>query len=88
MEYKVELSEQALKSLKKIDRHQVKIIFGWIEKNLAGCQNPRMHGKALVGKQKGHWRYRVGAYRIIADIQDERVRILLVNIAHRREVYD
>ena len=44
------------------------IIYGWIEKNLVGCDNPRLYGKALIGNQKGYWRYRIGVYRIIADI--------------------
>lgn len=88
MSYCVKLSDNARKALKKIDRYQAKIIISWIEKNLDGCENPRIHGKALVGDRKGFWRYRIGAYRLIADIQDEIVLIEIINVAHRREVYE
>ena len=88
MGYEVRINDQALKSLKKIDRYQAQIIFAWMEKNLAGCANPRIYGKALTGDKKGYWRYRVGAYRIIAEIQDQQIRIVIINISHRRDVYN
>ena len=61
------------------------MIYGWIEKNLVGCINPRQHGKALVANHQGEWRYRVGDYRILAEIQDTKVTILIVTIGHRKE---
>ena len=79
MGYDVQFSDNAIKALKKIDRYQSKILLSWIEKNLVGCDNPRLHGRALVGDKKDYWRYRVGAYRIIADIQDKLVRIEIIN---------
>lgn len=82
------MSNKAKKALNQIDRYQAKIIVMWIEKNLDGCNNPRQYGKSLVGDKKGYWRYRVGSYRIIAEIDDMRVRIGIINIAHRREVYE
>jgi len=88
MNYEVQFSEKALKTLKKMDPYQSRLIIGWIEKNLVECQDPRVHGKALVGDKKGYWRYRIGSYRLIADIQDDIVRIDIISIAHRREVYD
>ena len=88
MSYDVQLSETARKALKKFDRYQAKIIISWIEKNLLGCSNPRLHGYALVGDKKGYWRYRIGSYRLIADIQDDTVLIEIINVAHRREVYE
>ena len=86
--FAVKYSESALKTLKRIDKYQAKIIVSWIEKNLVGCENPRLFGKPLVGDMKGYWRYRVGAYRIIADIIDSEVIIEVINIGHRQEVYD
>jgi mRNA interferase RelE/StbE len=86
--YSVEYSKQAAKALQKLDRNTAAILYGWIEKNLNGCSNPRLHGKALTSDKKGYWRYRVGSYRIIADILDNLVKIEIINIAHRREVYD
>ena len=63
-------------------------IYAWIGKNLEGCSNPRLHGKGLTANRSGQWRYRVNDYRLIAEIQDDVVGILIVRIAHRREVYD
>ena len=62
-------------------------IYAWIGKNLEGCSNPRLHGKGLTANRSGQWRYRVNDYRLIAEIQDDVVVILIVRIAHRREVY-
>ena len=88
MGYNVQLSENALKALKKIDRYQAKIIISWIEKNLVDCDNPRLHGKPLISDKNNYWRYRVGAYRIIADIRDNLVIIEIINIGHRKEIYN
>lgn len=88
MSYKVKLSSKAVKSLKQIDRQQAKMIISWIDKNLEDCIDPRLYGKALTGDKKGYWRYRVGSYRLIAEIDDGKVTIYLINIAHRRDVYE
>jgi len=88
MKYSVNYSEKAWKSLKRIDRYRAQIIIGWIESNLIGCDNPRLYGKPLVGDKKGFWRYRVGSYRIIAEIQDNIVTIEVINVGHRREIYE
>ena len=70
-----------------MDRPTAKSIIAWIEDNLVGCENPRLHGKPLVGNHSGEWRYRVGDYRIIADIQDDRILILVLEVEHRSKVY-
>lgn len=88
MTYHVEFTKYALKELKKLDKTTVALITGWIRKNLEGCDNPRIHGKGLTADKAGQWRYRVGDYRVIAQIQDQRVTILVVNIGHRREIYN
>ncbi len=88
MKYTVEYTRQAVKSLKKLDRPIRALLFGWIEKNLVGCEDPRIHGKGLTANRSGEWRYRVGDYRILAEIQDDRVLILVLEIGHRREIYD
>ena len=88
MRYTVEYTKQAIKSLKKLDRQTAALIIGWIEKNLIGCEDPRAHGKGLTSNRSGQWRYRVGDYRILADIQDERIVILVLEVGHRREIYD
>lgn len=87
MKYHVEFTKDALKQLKKMDKSNAALILGWIRKNLENCDNPRTHGKGLTANRSGQWRYRVGDYRIIAEIQDEKILILVLNIGHRREIY-
>lgn len=87
MKYEVLFSERALKQLKKLDKYTQRMIISWIDKNLVGCKNPRQHGKALVGNFKGHWRYRVGDYRLICTIEEEKIIIYVMNIGHRKEIY-
>jgi mRNA interferase RelE/StbE len=86
--YSVTYSKNADKELQKLDKHTATIIYGWIDKNLVGCTDPRLHGKALIGDKKGYWRYRIGTYRLIADIQDNIITIEIISVAHRREVYE
>ena len=85
--YRVVFTKSARKDLKKIDNVQLRFIKSWIVKNLEGCENPRLHGKSLVGDKKDFWRYRVGAYRLIANIDDRLIIIDIVNVGHRKEVY-
>lgn len=87
MRYKVEYTPRAVKQLKKMDKATRALIYGWIEKNLEGCDNPRQHGKGLTANRSGQWRYRIGDYRLIAEIMDERIVILVLSIGHRREIY-
>lgn len=87
MSYKVKYEKQAVKTLKKMDKFQSSMIISWIEKNLIGTEYPRQHGKGLTADKSGLWRYRVGDYRLVANIQDDIVTILIVNIGHRRDVY-
>lgn len=87
MMYHVEFSKSALRDLKKMDRHTAALVLGWIRKNLEGCEDPRQHGKALSANLSGQWRYRVGDYRILAEIQEDRVMILVLAVGHRREIY-
>ena len=85
--YKVKLSVAARRKLKKLDSATQARIVNWLEKNLDGCENPRLHGKPLSGKWKGHWRYRVDDYRIIAKIEDDKIIIFVVKIDRRDEIY-
>ena len=86
--YKVEFENGAQKTLKKLDKHQALLIMGWIQKNLVNCTNPRLHGKGLTANRSGEWRYRIGDYRLIADMTDETVTILMLQIGHRKDIYD
>ncbi len=85
--YKVEFAKSALKDLQKLDKSVSAALISWIDKNLNDCENPRVSGKALKGNLGSFWRYRIGDYRILANIIDNRLIILLVKIGHRKEVY-
>lgn len=87
MKYRVEFTQRAMKDLKKLDRHTAALIIGWVRKNLEGCEDPRLHGKELTANRSGEWRYRVGDYRLLAQIDDSKVVILVVSVGHRRDIY-
>ena len=87
MSYHVQLTDTAKKQLKKMDRQTASMLLGWMRKNLEGCENPRQHGKGLSANRSGQWRYRVGKYRLIAEIEDDRIVILILSIGHRSDVY-
>ena len=86
-EYKVEFTARARKQLKKMDRFDARIIATWIKDNLEGCTNPRAFGKGLTANRSGEWRYRVGAYRVLALIDDGTITIEVFSIGHRSEIY-
>ena len=88
MSYRVEYTDKALKSLKKLDKSVLVVIKAWIDKNLVGTADPRIHGKGLTANRSGQWRYRVGDYRILAEIEDEKLVILVIEVGHRSRVYD
>ena len=87
MKYDVEYSKTVMNTIKKMDSSTSKLIRTWIEKNLINTENPRIKGKALTGDLKGLWRYRVGDYRILAEIQDNKIVILILDIGHRSKIY-
>ena len=88
MKYKVILSEKARKALKKLDKQTSSLIIGWIEKNLEGCENPRIQGKGLTSNRSGQWRYRIGDYRLICEIQDKKIIIYVLEVGHRKKIYN
>lgn len=87
MKYQVLTTERFEREFRKMDRYTQRMLKAWIDKNLVGCEDPRQHGKALTANRKGQWRYRIGDYRLICAIEDERLIILALSIGHRREVY-
>ena len=88
MAWKIELSGLAQRNLKKLDRQVAKRILAFLHGRLAPLDDPRSIGQALKGSDPGQfWKYRVGDWRIIASIEDRNIRILVVRIANRREVY-
>ena len=87
MTWHVEYTKAALKQLKKMDCFDAKLILGWIEKNLEGCENPRVHGKGLTANRSGEWRYRVGNYRILCVLEDNKLIVEVFSVGHRSEIY-
>ncbi|MCL2025115.1 MAG: type II toxin-antitoxin system RelE/ParE family toxin [Coriobacteriia bacterium] len=85
--WEVKYSPEARKQLRKLDPAISQRIIRWIDKNLKGCENPYARGKALTGNKKGFWRYRVGDFRLLADIDHGTITIYLFTIKHRRESY-
>jgi addiction module toxin, relE/stbE family len=83
--YSVELSERFKKEFKKLDKYTQKIIRAWIDKNLVETENPRVNGKILTADRSGQWRYRIGDYRLICIINDNKLVILALTIGHRKE---
>ena len=86
--YALVYSKEALKDLKKLDNSVSRVIYAWLKKNIDGCSDPRIHGKGLTANRSGQWRYRVGNYRIICKIEDDKVIVLVLTIGHRSTVYD
>lgn len=88
MAWSVELSPAADKQLSKLDPQHAKRVLKFLSSRLANLENPRSIGQALQGARLGEfWKYRVGNYRLICKIEDERIVILVLQIGHRRDVY-
>ncbi len=87
MAWTVEVTDVAERQLRKLDPPTQRRILDWLEDRLENCKNPRHFGEAPRGDLAGLWRYRVGDYRIVCQIRDERVVVLVLAIGHRREVY-
>lgn len=88
MTYSVDYTKKVLKDLKRLDSQTRKLILSWIEKNLIRCSDPRSYGKELKGRSRDEWCYRVGHYRILANIRDDKILILFLKIGHRHKICD
>ncbi len=85
--WRVEISRSAEKQIQKLDRTAQGSIIRFLRERVQAADNPRQWGKPLHGDKGGLWRYRVGDYRLICDMQDERVTVLVVRVGHRKDVY-
>lgn len=85
---RIEFDPAALDDLKKLDRPIQQRLLGFLRQRVAQLDNPRSIGEALSGAKLGnYWKYRVGDWRIICDIDDERIIVRVLRIGNRREVY-
>ena len=87
MAWTIEYTDTAREQLRKLDRQTARRIVDFMDERVAGLENPRSTGKALNGPLGGLWRYRLGDCRVICDIQDGALRVLVVQLGNRREVY-
>ncbi len=88
MSYSLETTPRFDKEFKKLDNYTKRILKGWIDKYLVDCENPRQKGKSLTANLSGRWRYRIGDYRLICQIEDDKLIILALSVGHRKNIYD
>ena len=88
MAWRIEIDDKAKKDLAALDKTVAKRITAFLRERVSGLDDPRSIGEALKGSKLGaFWKYRVGDYRIVASIEDRALRILVVRIGNRKEVY-
>jgi mRNA interferase RelE/StbE len=85
--YRLVISDDVKKQLKKMDKHVGLMLAKEMKKRLDDLSNPRQLGKALTGQYKGLWRYRIGNYRIISNIVDDELVIIALEVGHRKQIY-
>ena len=89
MVWQIEFNHYAKKDLAKLDKQIAKRITNFIRERISTLENPRVMGAALSGSRLGDfWKYRVGDYRIICEIQDQKIKILVIKIGHRSDIYN
>ncbi len=87
MAWTIDYAETAKTQLRKLDKQMARRIVDYMDTRIAVLDNPRSTGKALTGPLGGFWRYRVGNCRVICDIQDGELRVLVVQVGIRSEIY-
>jgi mRNA interferase RelE/StbE len=86
--WRVEFDSAAARDLRKLSHEAQRRVTQFLRTRIATSEDPRRLGRPLTGDLKGFWRYRVGDYRIVAAIEDDRFVVLVVTVGHRREVYE
>ncbi len=87
-QWRVEFDRDAARDLRKLDHTAQQQILRYLRQRIATAEDPRRFGRALTNDLKGLWRYRVGDFRIVAKIEDDRFIVLVLTVGHRREVYE
>jgi mRNA interferase RelE/StbE len=85
--WSIKVTQTATKQLSKLDRSEAKRITSFLRDRVTNLANPRDVGKALTGNMAGLWRYRVGDFRVICELQDNELVVLVVELGNRREIY-
>ncbi len=87
MSWQVVVTQTAERQIKKLDRTAQLSILRFLRERIEPCDDPRQWGKPLRGEKRGLWRYRVGDYRLICDIQDEKITVVILEVGNRKDVY-
>jgi mRNA interferase RelE/StbE len=87
LSWTIEFDKRVEKELRGLDRQAAHRILKYLDEQVAPLDDPRRLGKPLTGELGEYWRYSVGPYRVIASIEDERFRVLVIRVAHRNTVY-
>jgi len=85
--WSIEFDEEAIDELARLDREAQRRIIRYLRERIATDEDPRRFGRPLKGELAGLWRYRAGDYRIVCEIQEAAVRVVVVRVGHRRDVY-
>jgi len=85
--WRIEITRTAEKQITKLSRSAQKLVQRFLRERLRSAENPRQWGKPLHGEKRSLWRYRVGENRLICDIQDEKLLVLLLEVGHRKDIY-
>ena len=88
MAWRIEITNTAKKQLAKLDRQVQREIVRYLRERISTDDDPRRYGAPLRRELAGRWKYRVGAYRLICEIQDEKILVLVLMVGHRSTVYD
>jgi mRNA interferase RelE/StbE len=88
MRWVYRFDDRALKEIRKLDPRVQRDIIAYLDERVAGTEDPRRFGKALKADLAGLWRYRVGSHRILCQIKDGELLVLVVAVGHRREIYE
>ena len=88
MAWTIELSKQAERELARLDRPAGQRVVAYLRQLVSETEHPNQRGKGLIGPLRGLWRYRVGDYRLICQLLNDRLVVLVLRIGHRSEIYD
>jgi len=84
--WQIEWDNRARKELRTLDASVQNKILNYLDERV--INNPRNFGRGLVGDKAGLWRYRIGDYRVVCQLEDDQLIVLIVSVGHRKEIYD
>ena len=87
MAWTLEITRTAEKQITRLHRPAQQAIVNFLRERLSATENPRQWGRPLQGEKRGLWRYRVGDYRLVCDIKDTQITVMVLQVGHRKDVY-